>query len=400
MDEGCLSVPGFYEKVKPRRAHPRACARRKRRKHEFDAEGLEAVCIQHEMDHLEGKLFVDYLSNLKRQPDSQQTGQTAKAKGELEARESCSTSSTREPRNLRFRRCITLLDRSEHRVAGLFGLHPAGRGGPAGPPAGASCRPSPVKAARARAWLSRCYQPANFKRSDEHVEALAALDADLMVVAAYGLLLPPAVLDAPRVGCVNIHASLLPRWRGASPIQQAILAGDPRQRRHPDEDGAGAGYRRYDCAAAAEIEPDWTAGEPARPAGAAGRRVADADDHARYRSTALAAGRPRTMRRPAYAPRLLRQAEAEVDWDKSRELARARGACVQSVAGQLQLRSTATPTCACGARARRPAASTRRSLGRSWRTTRDGVYVATGDGAADHRAAACPASDGNAPARR
>jgi methionyl-tRNA formyltransferase len=55
---------------------------------------------------------------------------------------------------------------------------------------------------------------------------LADLQADLMVVAAYGLLLPQAVLDAPRLGCVNIHASLLPRWRGAAPIQRAILAGD------------------------------------------------------------------------------------------------------------------------------------------------------------------------------
>ncbi|MCU7917626.1 MAG: methionyl-tRNA formyltransferase [Candidatus Thiodiazotropha sp. (ex Epidulcina cf. delphinae)] len=57
-------------------------------------------------------------------------------------------------------------------------------------------------------------------------QALAALEADLMVVVAYGLLLPQAVLDAPGLGCINIHASLLPRWRGAAPIQRAILAGD------------------------------------------------------------------------------------------------------------------------------------------------------------------------------
>ncbi|MGH6787611.1 MAG: methionyl-tRNA formyltransferase, partial [Novosphingobium sp.] len=54
----------------------------------------------------------------------------------------------------------------------------------------------------------------------------AALDADLAVVAAYGLILPQPVLDAPRYGCLNVHASLLPRWRGAAPIQRAILAGD------------------------------------------------------------------------------------------------------------------------------------------------------------------------------
>lgn len=63
-------------------------------------------------------------------------------------------------------------------------------------------------------------------RSDEEKAAFAALDLDAAVVAAYGLLLPQAVLDAPRLGCLNIHASLLPRWRGAAPIQRAILAGD------------------------------------------------------------------------------------------------------------------------------------------------------------------------------
>ena len=63
-------------------------------------------------------------------------------------------------------------------------------------------------------------------RDDEIVAQLAALEADLMVVAAYGLLLPQRVLDLPRAGCLNVHASLLPRWRGAAPIQAAILAGD------------------------------------------------------------------------------------------------------------------------------------------------------------------------------
>ncbi len=63
-------------------------------------------------------------------------------------------------------------------------------------------------------------------RSAEDQAAFAALGADVAVVAAYGLILPKAVLDAPRHGCINIHASLLPRWRGAAPIQHAILAGD------------------------------------------------------------------------------------------------------------------------------------------------------------------------------
>ncbi len=69
------------------------------------------------------------------------------------------------------------------------------------------------------------YQPASLKDTSAQAE-LAALKADVMIVAAYGLLLPEKILTMPRYGCLNIHASLLPRWRGAAPIQHAILAGD------------------------------------------------------------------------------------------------------------------------------------------------------------------------------
>jgi methionyl-tRNA formyltransferase len=69
------------------------------------------------------------------------------------------------------------------------------------------------------------HQPASFK-SPEALEILRGLDIDALVVVAYGLILPPAALSVPRFGCINIHASLLPRWRGAAPIQRALLAGD------------------------------------------------------------------------------------------------------------------------------------------------------------------------------
>lgn len=69
------------------------------------------------------------------------------------------------------------------------------------------------------------FQPENFKSSDA-VEELAALNADIMIVVAYGLILPTIVLETPRLGCLNVHGSLLPRWRGAAPIQRAIWAGD------------------------------------------------------------------------------------------------------------------------------------------------------------------------------
>jgi methionyl-tRNA formyltransferase len=68
--------------------------------------------------------------------------------------------------------------------------------------------------------------PKSLKKSDDEQAAFAALNADVAVTAAYGLILPKAVLDAPRLGCINVHASLLPRWRGAAPIQRAIMAGD------------------------------------------------------------------------------------------------------------------------------------------------------------------------------
>ncbi len=84
--------------------------------------------------------------------------------------------------------------------------------------------PSPV-AARAEALGIAVRSPVSLKSADEQA-AFAALRAEVAVVAAYGLILPQAVLDAPTHGCLNVHASLLPRWRGAAPIQRAILAGD------------------------------------------------------------------------------------------------------------------------------------------------------------------------------
>lgn len=69
------------------------------------------------------------------------------------------------------------------------------------------------------------YQPSTL-RSSEALNTLSALNADIMVVVAYGLILPQTILDTPRLGCINVHASLLPRWRGAAPIERALLAGD------------------------------------------------------------------------------------------------------------------------------------------------------------------------------
>lgn len=85
--------------------------------------------------------------------------------------------------------------------------------------------PSAVHA-RAEALGIAVRTPLSFRKEPEAIHAFAALEADVAVVAAYGLILPVAVLAAPRLGCLNVHGSLLPRWRGAAPIQRAILAGD------------------------------------------------------------------------------------------------------------------------------------------------------------------------------
>ncbi|MEG3180332.1 methionyl-tRNA formyltransferase [Sphingomonas sp. LT1P40] len=90
---------------------------------------------------------------------------------------------------------------------------------------GKSLTPSPVHA-QAEALGIEVRTPVSFKKDPDAVAAFAALKPDVAVVAAYGLILPVSVLEAPRLGCMNVHASLLPRWRGAAPIHRAILAGD------------------------------------------------------------------------------------------------------------------------------------------------------------------------------
>ncbi len=117
------------------------------------------------------------------------------------------------------RAALEALAASRHRVVGVWTQpdRPAGRG--------RKLTPSAVKE-RALALGIPVHQPASFKTAAAKAE-LRALEPDVMVVAAYGLILPATALAIPRAGCLNIHASLLPRWRGAAPIQRAILAGDP-----------------------------------------------------------------------------------------------------------------------------------------------------------------------------
>ena len=107
---------------------------------------------------------------------------------------------------------------SPHQIIAVYTQpdRPAGRG--------QKLMPSPVKQLAVEHGIA-VYQPASLRNEEAQAE-LAALKPDLMVVVAYGLILPQVVLDTPRLGCINSHASLLPRWRGAAPIQRAVQAGD------------------------------------------------------------------------------------------------------------------------------------------------------------------------------
>lgn len=114
--------------------------------------------------------------------------------------------------------CLEALIQSSHQIKAIYTQpdRPAGRG-------------RKLQASAVKDWALQhkfpVYQPLNFK-SPEAINELAALKPDVMIVIAYGLILPKVVLDIPRLGCINVHASLLPRWRGASPIQHAVLYGD------------------------------------------------------------------------------------------------------------------------------------------------------------------------------
>lgn len=107
---------------------------------------------------------------------------------------------------------------SGHQIVGVFTQpdRPAGRG--------KKLMPSPVKILAEQKGLP-VFQPASLK-AQQNQQIVSDLNADIMVVVAYGLILPKSVLDMPRLGCINVHGSLLPRWRGAAPIQRSLWAGD------------------------------------------------------------------------------------------------------------------------------------------------------------------------------
>lgn len=113
---------------------------------------------------------------------------------------------------------LKMLLSSRHEVCAVYTQpdRPAGRG--------RHRHASPVKELALK-YAVPVFEPLSLK-TDEDLQQLMAFNADLMVVVAYGMILPQAALDVPRLGCINVHGSLLPRWRGAAPIQRALMAGD------------------------------------------------------------------------------------------------------------------------------------------------------------------------------
>jgi methionyl-tRNA formyltransferase len=190
-----------------------------------------------------------------------------------------------------------------HRIAAVYTQppRPAGRGH--------RLQPSPVQLLGEQHGLPvRC--PTGLRDPEAQAE-FAALGADAAIVAAYGLILPKPILDAPRLGCLNVHASLLPRWRGAAPIQRAILAGDRETGITIMQMDEGLDTGPMLLQQAIPIGPKTTAGELTEQlAGLGASLVVEALDEA-------AAGRHMPRPQPeagvTYAPKLRRE-EAQLDW--------------------------------------------------------------------------------------
>lgn len=179
-------------------------------------------------------------------------------------------------------------------------------------PAGRGQKLSPSPVARRAAELGiPVKKPARLRGNDEALAELRALAPDCMVVVAYGLILPQAVLDIPTRGCLNIHASLLPRWRGAAPIQRAVLAGDARTGVTIMRMDAGLDTGPMLLIDSMPLSPSMTAGEVHDALSRMGARmIVEALDR-------LERGDLRERAQPedgaTYAPKLTKD-EARLDW--------------------------------------------------------------------------------------
>ena len=213
---------------------------------------------------------------------------------------------------------LAFLGSPEFAVPALLGLHEAGHTIAAvfcQPPRASGRRqvvqPCAVQRAAERLRLVVRY-PARLRGDEAAQAAFAGLDLDVAVVAAYGLILPPAMLAAPRRGCLNIHASLLPRWRGAAPIQAAILAGDAQTGVTIMRMDAGLDTGPMLMRGVVPIGPTTTAPELQEALAMLGRDLVLAALEGE------AASVPQPEQGATYAPKLTR-ADAEIDWSAPAE---------------------------------------------------------------------------------
>ena len=198
---------------------------------------------------------------------------------------------------------LAALVEAGHRIAAVYTQppRPAGRGH--------KLQSSPVQTLAERHGIAvRC--PTGL-RSAAAQEEFAAIGADAAIVAAYGLILPKPVLEAPRLGCLNVHASLLPRWRGAAPVQRAILAGDGETGITIMQMDEGLDTGPILLRQATPIGSSTTAGElTERLAGIGARLIVEALDGV---AAGTLAARPQPDEGIAYATKLRRE-EAQLDW--------------------------------------------------------------------------------------
>ncbi len=199
--EGCLSVPGYMGEVqRPAKVRVRYFDRRGR-KSWVDAEGWPARVLSHELDHLDGGLFIECSTRVLRLRPEKAMRIVFMGTPEFAAI------------------VLDALLEEGYKVVGVVTApdRPRGRG--------QRVHASPVKDLALEGDIP-VLQPESRADDEELAQYLAWLEPDLLITAAYGRILPRPILDVPRIGAINVHASLLPRYRGAAPIQRQILAGE------------------------------------------------------------------------------------------------------------------------------------------------------------------------------
>ncbi|MCC7305847.1 MAG: methionyl-tRNA formyltransferase [Alphaproteobacteria bacterium] len=202
---------------------------------------------------------------------------------------------------------LEMLNNSGHKVIAVYTQPPRPKG------RGYEVQPSPVQQCAENLGIP-VFHPKSLKGEEEQ-KKFAGLNADLAVVAAYGLILPRAVLNAPPYGCINIHASLLPRWRGASPIQRAILAGDEETGITLMEMNEGLDTGPMIMSRAVKIHPHSTATSLHDELSALGAVMIEEAVKRLARQGRLEA-EMQDDSKATYAP-LLRKEDGRIDWNKS-----------------------------------------------------------------------------------